>query len=126
REDRWHNRPTALFGGVAIALVTIVAGLTVRGDAPIAALVWCGALIAAFGLVDDILTLKPSTKLIAQITVAAVLLFFGFRLQWTESMIGDAMLTIFWIVAITNAFNLLDNMDGLCAGTAIIASAFML
>src|SRR6185312_1333333 len=55
-----------------------------------------------------------------------LLLFFGYRLQWTESMIGDAMLTLFWIVGITNAFNLLDNMDGLCAGTALIAGGFLL
>ena len=41
-------------------------------------------------------------------------------------MIGDSMLTLFWIVGITNAFNLLDNMDGLCAGTALIAGAFLL
>jgi UDP-GlcNAc:undecaprenyl-phosphate GlcNAc-1-phosphate transferase len=43
-----------------------------------------------------------------------------------ESMIGDAMLTVFWIVGVTNALNLLDNMDGLCAGTALIATAFTL
>jgi UDP-GlcNAc:undecaprenyl-phosphate GlcNAc-1-phosphate transferase len=126
REDRWHHRPTALFGGLAIALVATTAGLTIHGLGSAVALIWCAALLAGFGFVDDILTLKPSTKLIAQIIIASVLLFFGFRLQWMESMIGDAMLTLFWIVGLTNALNLLDNMDGLCAGTALIASAFTL
>jgi UDP-GlcNAc:undecaprenyl-phosphate/decaprenyl-phosphate GlcNAc-1-phosphate transferase len=126
KEDRWHKRPTALFGGVAIAATVLVAGATIRPSGELWQLLVCGAIIAAFGFVDDVMSLKPSTKLIAQITVASLLLFFGYRLQWTESLIGDAMLTVFWIVGITNAFNLLDNMDGLCAGTALIAGVFLL
>jgi len=126
KEDRWHRRPTALFGGVAIALPVLAAGLTIRPATDIWRLMLCGAAIAAFGLVDDLMSLKASTKLIAQITVASLLLFFGYRLQWTQSMIGDAMLTLFWLVSLTNAFNLLDNMDGLCAGITLIAGSFLL
>jgi UDP-GlcNAc:undecaprenyl-phosphate GlcNAc-1-phosphate transferase len=126
KEDRWHKRPTALFGGVAIALTTIGLGLAVARDLQMWQLIGCGLAIAAFGLADDILALKPSTKLIVQITVASALLFFGFRLPWTESLVGDSMLTVFWIVGITNGFNLLDNMDGLCAGTTLIAGGFLL
>src|SRR3954462_495984 len=80
KEDRWHQRPTALFGGVAIAVVTIAAAATIHGMGRASALIWAAALMSAFGLVDDVLTLKPSTKLIAQISVASILLFFGFRL----------------------------------------------
>jgi len=126
KEDRWHKRPTALFGGVAIVTTVLVAGLAIRPSPQLWQLLAAGFVIAAFGFVDDVMSLKASTKLIAQITVASLLLFFGYRLQWTESMVGDAMLTLFWIVGITNAFNLLDNMDGLCAGTALIAGAFLL
>ncbi|HEX3703499.1 MAG TPA: hypothetical protein VHU82_09220 [Vicinamibacterales bacterium] len=126
KEDRWHQRPTALFGGVAIAVTVLVAGTIIHPSGQLWQLLVCGAAIAAFGFVDDVMSLKASTKLIAQITVASLLLFFGYRLQWTESLIGDSMLTVFWIVGITNAFNLLDNMDGLCAGTALIAGAFLL
>ena len=124
--DRWHARPTALAGGIAIALPTLALGATVGASSSLWELIACGAVIAAFGLTDDIVSIKPSTKLIGQIIVASVLLFFGYRLHWTESMIGDAMLTLFWIVGITNALNLLDNMDGLCAGTALIGGAFLL
>src|SRR3954462_9406884 len=126
KADRWHRRPTALFGGVAIAAVTLGLGLTLGVSSPVAPLLLTAAMIAGFGLVDDLMSLKASTKLIAQVTAASVLLLFGFRLQWVDSMIGDAMLTLFWIVGVTNAFNLLDNMDGLCAGTALVAGAFLL
>ncbi len=74
------------------------------------------------GLVDDVITLKPSTKLIAQIALASVLLFFNYRLNWFESMTLDMACTLVWVVGLTNAFNLLDNMDGLCAGVALIAA----
>jgi UDP-GlcNAc:undecaprenyl-phosphate GlcNAc-1-phosphate transferase len=126
KEDRWHQRPTALFGGIAIAVATLGMGATLDWRGPIGILAGSSLLIVIFGVLDDILALKASTKLIVQISVASILLFFGFRLQWVDSMIGDAMLTLFWIVGVTNAFNLLDNMDGLCAGTALIAGLFLL
>ena len=124
--DRWHTRPTALFCGVAIVITTLAVGASIGVDRDVWQLMACGALIGGFGFVDDLLSLKPSTKLVAQITVASLLLFFGYRLQWTSSPVGDTMLTLAWIVGITNAFNLLDNMDGLCAGITLIAGAFLL
>jgi len=126
QQDRWHKRPTALFGGVGIVAVVAALALTIRPLGTVAEWLGPGLLIAAFGFTDDFLPLKPSTKLIAQVVAASILLFFGLRLDWTQSMILDAMLTLFWIVGITNAFNLLDNMDGLCAGTALVAGGFLL
>lgn len=125
-EDRWHKKPTALFGGVAIAFTSIALGVVIGPDDRLWQLLGCGVIVSAFGLVDDILSLKASTKLIMQISVASALMFFGYRLNWTESMVADAMLTLFWIVGITNGFNLLDNMDGLCAGITLIAGTFLL
>lgn len=125
KDDRWHQKPTALFGGIAIAVPTLLLGATLP-FAETWQLLLCGAAIAGFGFADDLLSLKPSTKLIAQIALASVLLFFGYRLEWTDSLLGDTMLTLFWIVGITNAFNLLDNMDGLCAGIAVVAGGFLL
>ena len=72
------------------------------------------------------LSLKPSTKLIAQIALASALLFFDYRLNWLESITLDSLLTLFWVVGLTNAFNLIDNMDGLCAGIAMIVGAALL
>jgi len=72
-----------------------------------------------------VIRLKPQSKLLGQILVASLIAFLGFRLQWVTSLTLDTLMTIFWIVGITNAFNLLDNMDGLCAGTGMIAAVFL-
>lgn len=126
RSDRWHRRPTALFGGVAI-VVSTVALVLVGGTArdlglPLVA----GVLIFIVGLTDDILSLKPSTKLIAEIALAALFVFLGYGLHWTELPALDMLLTMVWLVGVTNAFNLLDNMDGLCGGVALIAGVALL
>jgi len=77
-------------------------------------------------LTDDILHLKPATKLIAQLALASALLQYGYRLNWLQSMTLDTMLTLVWVVGLTNAFNLIDNMDGLCGGIAIVAGSALL
>jgi len=126
KADRWHRRPTALFGGVAIAgsLLALSVGFGLIDQIPV--LIVAVTLIFIVGLVDDIISLKPSTKLVAQIGAASLLLYFGYRLEWTGSLLLDSMITIVWIVGVTNAFNLLDNMDGLCAGIGLIAGAGLL
>src|SRR5471032_1218325 len=73
-EDRWHRRPTALFGGLAIALPTVLLGMTIHPIGDLWQLAACGAAIACFGFVDDLLSLKPSTKVIAQVALASALL----------------------------------------------------
>ena len=126
RADRWHRRPVALLGGVAIGTSLFVgAGVFgLVGQMPV--LLACALLMFLTGLVDDLIRLKPATKLIAQIALASALLFFGYRLNWLESTTLDSLLTLVWVVGMTNAFNLLDNMDGLCAGIALIVGAALL
>src|SRR5262252_6978994 len=126
RADRWHQRPVALFGGVAIGL-TLLIGLFVFNEFHIiTVLLVCAGLMFATGLLDDIRPLRPSTKLVMQIAIASVFLSFGFRLNWTVSLTIDTMLTLIWVVGMINAFNLLDNMDGLCAGLALIVGTALL
>jgi UDP-GlcNAc:undecaprenyl-phosphate GlcNAc-1-phosphate transferase len=142
REDRWHKKTTALFGGIAI-FIGIGIPLFVVGDyqslwnkivatgssgrlPSIAVVILCGATILfVLGLVDDFINLKPHNKLIGQIIVASTVTFLGFRLGWFTSLTLDTVVTLVWIVGITNAFNLLDNMDGLCAGVAMVAALSM-
>jgi UDP-GlcNAc:undecaprenyl-phosphate GlcNAc-1-phosphate transferase len=125
RDDRWHRTTVPLLGGVAIA-VALGVGSLATGIAPsIAVPLIAGLVICAFGLVDDYLSLRPTTKLIAQISMAAALVYFGYSLHWLESRLLDSLLTIAWVVGLTNAFNLLDNMDGLCAGIALIVALML-
>jgi UDP-GlcNAc:undecaprenyl-phosphate GlcNAc-1-phosphate transferase len=126
REDRWHKRPVAMSGGIAIALSLFVCVLIFRVGREVAVLAGTAALMFAVGLVDDLISLKPATKLIAQIALASVLLFFDFRLNWLHSVTLDTVLTLCWVVGMTNAFNLLDNMDGLCGGITVIVGASLL
>ena len=139
REDRWHKKTTALMGGIAIfcgigiplLMVGNVHTLWQRfavpgssGDLPDIAIVILGGATILFllGVIDDFYSLKPQSKLIGQIIVSSVVVFLGFRLNWFVSMTLDTMVTLIWIVGITNSFNLLDNMDGLCAGVAMVAA----
>ena len=124
--DRWHRKPTALLGGVAVFLAVVVPFAVLQPVREIWVLLVSGGFIFAVGLTDDIMSLKPSTKLVAQIVVASAFVFFGFRLQWVQSLTVDALLTLVWIVGITNALNLIDNMDGLCAGVGLIAVVALL
>jgi UDP-GlcNAc:undecaprenyl-phosphate GlcNAc-1-phosphate transferase len=121
RADRWHGRSVALLGGIAISLslFTTVTGYGLIEQRPV--LVGCALLAFLTGLVDDITRLKASTKLVVQIALASTLLFFGYRINWVGSITLDSLLTLVWVVGITNAFNLLDNMDGLCGGVSMIA-----
>src|SRR5687768_3414757 len=123
KADRWHKRPTALLGGVAIVITVLICVPLFDDVRKQAVLLGCGFLIFIVGLIDDIVGLRPSTKMVAQISVASVFVFFQYRLTWTGSPPLDSLLTVLWVVGITNAFNLLDNMDGLCAGIALVAGA---
>jgi UDP-GlcNAc:undecaprenyl-phosphate/decaprenyl-phosphate GlcNAc-1-phosphate transferase len=124
KKDRWHTRPVPLLGGVAIAAGMIVA-LAASGRPP-RSIIPADVVIAGMfllGLVDDLVKLKPVSKLVGQIVVACAFPLFGGSPGWTDFGILNGALEIAWIVTITNAVNLLDNMDGLCAGIAAIASA---
>ena len=126
RDDRWHKRPTPPVGGAAIATTLLIGVALLEPLREMWLLLLSVGGIFAIGSIDNLRPLKPSTKLIGQIVLASGLLFFGYRLGWSESLTLDTMLTLLWIVGVTNAFNLLDNMDGLFAGVALIAGCALL
>ena len=123
REDRWHREPTPMLGGVAIVLPALALALLTGHQNELAVPLLAGLAMFIVGVTDDVVSLKPATKLIAQIAVASVVVLSGARLHWTTSLTLDTVLTVVWLVGLTNAFNLLDNMDGLCAGIVVIATA---
>src|SRR5215213_1202396 len=126
RGDRWHKKPTAMMGGVAIYLsVTLSFLLFVPHTRE--GWVVMGASTALFfvGLVDDFLHIKPYQKLIGQVLGATAVVYFGLLLPWGWAASVGMAVTIFWLIGITNAINLLDNMDGLAAGVSAIAAVFI-
>jgi UDP-GlcNAc:undecaprenyl-phosphate GlcNAc-1-phosphate transferase len=125
--DRWHRQTVPLLGGAAIMIATVIPTLVVLpGSRNIAVLAITASVMGLVGLVDDVRRLSPQRKLLAQLLLASVLLYFGFALRLTGYPLVDVFLTLFWIVGITNAFNLLDNMDGLSGAIAIVTAAFWL
>ena len=122
RSDRWHRRPVALFGGVAIFLSTMAPVVASLVDLRVIAMAAGATAMFVLGLVDDTLKLKPITKLMVQVAVAALMVRLDFSLGWFAFVPLDNLATIFWIVGVTNAFNLLDNMDGLACGVGLIAA----
>ncbi|HEX7282742.1 MAG TPA: MraY family glycosyltransferase [Vicinamibacterales bacterium] len=126
RADRWHRSVVPLLGGVAIGLSMVITGLLSGLGTSLPVILFTSLAMFITGLVDDILLLRPASKLVSQIAIAAALVYFGFRLHWVESRLLDSALTMVWVVGLTNAFNLLDNMDGLCAGVALIVAVMLL
>ncbi|MBI3636058.1 MAG: hypothetical protein HY216_07565 [Candidatus Rokubacteria bacterium] len=125
--DRWHRETVPLLGGAAIALATLGPMLiAARGGAAFLVLGLAALGMAAVGLVDDARALSPQIKLLAQIVLATILIHFGFALRLTNYVLLDIFITLVWMVGITNAFNLLDNMDGLSTSIALVAVAFRL
>lgn len=126
RRDRWHSKPTPLLGGSAIYLA-FVGGFYFFGPRTSGAfaILVGGTLLVVVGLVDDILHIKPYTKLVFQLIAASILVYFGLHLPFVEYRLVNDILTIFWLVGITNALNLLDNMDGLSGGVTVISCVFL-
>lgn len=123
KSDRWHKRPTAMLGGVAIFLSTAVVYFVLVPPTRGSMVVFGGsAFLFLVGLLDDILTIRPYQKLIGQLIGAGILVLSGLKLPLTGYEIIDIWLTVFWVIGITNAINLLDNMDGLAIGISAIAA----
>ena len=126
KTDRWHKNSTAMMGGVAIWLAVAGTYLFLVPHSPQRwVVVGAACFLFLVGLVDDWLHIKPYQKLIGQVIGAAIVVNYGLALPWTRSLPVNMVITIFWLIGITNAINLLDNMDGLATGVAAIASCFL-
>ena len=119
--DRWHKHPVPLFGGVAM-IVAFAAGLfAFMPDRSLVPLLLCSGLMFVLGVVDDVRPVGPVPKLVAQMLITGVVLTVAPPVTITGQPLVDQLLAFVWIIGITNAFNLLDNMDGLAAGIAVLA-----
>ncbi len=124
-----HKEPTPLLGGAAIYIAFVLALALFGGRQEIRQLVGIllgATLISVVGMVDDVRGLPPALKLAAQVVAACILPLSGLSVKLFPVEALNVALTIFWTVGITNALNLLDNMDGLSGGIAAIAAAHFL
>jgi UDP-GlcNAc:undecaprenyl-phosphate GlcNAc-1-phosphate transferase len=145
REDRWHKVPTALRGGLGFYPVFLAGALWVTVpyfigvkhltgiEAPeahelllIGALLLGSLIMFLVGLWDDLKHFRPATKLVAQLVAASLVIGAGGVFPLTGSHVADILITYFWFIGITNAINMLDNMDGLASGVVIIAGGTLL
>ena len=123
-----HTTPVPLLGGIGIFAGAVVAVLLIyEGRVPrsIAGALIAGTMVALIGVLDDRRGLSPALRLLVQVAAAAVLVGFGVRVRLPVPAILNYALTLLWILGITNAINLLDNMDGLSAGVSAVAAAFL-
>lgn len=139
REGVEHN-PVPRLGGVAVFVATVASVLAVLAthewgeglglERP--ATFFGGLLLAGFlafiaGVVDDLYNLPPKTKLLAQVAAALIAWQAGFRIEHftffgTVDLHALSLpITLLWIVGVTNAFNLIDGLDGLATAIALVA-----
>jgi UDP-GlcNAc:undecaprenyl-phosphate GlcNAc-1-phosphate transferase len=151
RPDRWHLQPTPTLGGVGI-FAAFAASLLLGGwiglgwlapggetSGP-AAWIWRNwgflsgsVLLFALGLYDEFRPISPAGKLAGQIIAATLVILLGYTSTFFSPKIANSLiaqlpnilLTYLWLVGITNAINLLDNMDGLAGGIGFITSAVL-
>lgn len=130
---RVHNKPMPRFGGIAI-FAGILIGLLIfaredRGMVPV--MVGC-TMIYILGAVDDLKNLRPLVKLLGQILCASVSFAMGLRIPFITNYFGEGnmvfgevacyVMTVLWLISITNAVNLIDGLDGLAAGISAISA----
>jgi UDP-GlcNAc:undecaprenyl-phosphate GlcNAc-1-phosphate transferase len=124
-----HQRPVPKAGGLAVGLAILFINL-VSGNlqsSAIRAILLASVIVFLFGLWDDSHKLSPRWKLIGQMLATILLISQGVHIRMLGSLTFLNMaLTLLWTIGITNAFNLVDSMDGLAIGLVAIASAFFM
>ena len=126
RPDRWSQAPVAKFGGVSILLTFSLAVIAFRAPRPLLTVALLTTAMGLVGLVDDVFQLRPSWKFAAQFVIAAVAVWSGIVYHLFHIASLNYAFTFLWILGVTNALNLLDNMDGLAAGVSVIAAGSLL
>lgn len=140
RADRWHRQPIALHGGLGFYPAFVLGAgfilvwsmgatrqegisiLSISADVKLGVALLVGSLLMfGIGLCDDLYDLRPITKLIGQLVGASCFIFIGGAFPLTDNQVLNNVITYIWFIGITNAVNLLDNMDGLASGVIIIA-----
>lgn len=133
-DRRVHNKPMPLMGGVAIYIAIVVSALTLLPiDKSLISIIMGGTIILISGIIDDLKGLSPKMKIVFQLSAGLVLILGDVKVDFiTNPFSSESALlylkwlsipiTLFWVVGITNTLNLIDGLDGLAAGVAMISS----
>jgi len=123
-----QGEPVPYLGGLAICLAFLLSiAVTFEFSAEVLGMLLAGSIVVILGLIDDLGQLEPWTKLAGQMVAVLVLVKSGISIQLTFIPPWLAMpLSVLWLLAVTNAFNLIDIMDGLSAGTAAVAALVLM
>ena len=128
-QHKSHKVAVPYLGGLAIVVTFVIAVILMSvlrpphtGRGELLGVLTIAVLLAAVGLIDDLRQVSPLWRLIAEVSAASIVWSLGNGTAVTTVETVDLILTVLWFVGITNAFNLLDNMDGLAAGLAAISS----
>ena len=123
-----HKSPMPRAGGLIIFLVVVIgsvlAGILISH--PIAPIILASIIILAFGIWDDIHGILAPWKLLGQALATGVLIWQGIMVLFPGNLAFDLFITFFWVIGITNAFNLVDSMDGLAVGLGAITTSFLM
>jgi len=124
---RVQREPVPYLGGLALYGSFLISyALVFELDGRILGLLLAGSTVVVLGLVDDFGQLRPGAKLLGQLIAAFILVKSGIRIEWEAlPSWGQIALTFLWVVAMMNALNFLDVMDGLAAGISFFASGFL-
>jgi len=126
-ERKIHKKPIPLLGGLAIFVSyvgTIIFNFNFSRE--LKGVVIGGTIILIIGLIDDIKHIPATWKLISQVLASSILILYGVKLSFLPNTwwgnAGEVLLTVIWVVGITNAVNFFDGMDGLATGLTVIGS----
>jgi UDP-GlcNAc:undecaprenyl-phosphate GlcNAc-1-phosphate transferase len=128
-DSKRHESPVPYLGGLAMVAafsIAVVVAALVRppesGAGELAAVMGMALVLSLVGLADDLWSLGFAPRVLIEIGTGVGVWAVGAGVELTGSDVGDIVLTVIWVVGITNAFNLLDNMDGLSSGVAALAA----
>jgi UDP-GlcNAc:undecaprenyl-phosphate/decaprenyl-phosphate GlcNAc-1-phosphate transferase len=120
--DRWRSDAVPVAGGLALGLGSVIAVAASLGDPTVRAVVIASGIALVWGLVDDVTAMPPLVKLAGQAGAGIALAAAGVRLPVGGGLLVEAAVTVAWVMVMTNAVNLLDNMDGVAAGVGAVAA----
>jgi UDP-GlcNAc:undecaprenyl-phosphate/decaprenyl-phosphate GlcNAc-1-phosphate transferase len=122
-----HAEPVPYLGGLAVFLAFLITlAVVFEFSHAVLGILLSGTLMLLVGLIDDLGVLSPLEKLAGQTVAVAVLIKAGLFIKLVFiPPVAAFVLSAFWLITVTNAFNIMDIMDGLASGVAVIAAVFL-